>query len=142
TFRHTRCAMGSGGTTPLRNSIGSWLSESGCAWRWSADRLSAPTLLSASTPAKSENVGVAHSNERSNSAVEQSASSHSEVVDIVDVHGTFEQILPGHELRTLRYYPREVGFIPHGSVALDRSSKTWRVSRFNIGGESGDEAGN
>lgn len=62
-------------------------------------------------------------------------------VHIIDVHGTFQQIPPGHELRTLRYYPRQNSFVPHGSVALDRSKKTWRVSGFDVGGESGDERG-
>lgn len=62
-------------------------------------------------------------------------------VDVVDLHGMFQLIPPGHELRTLRYYPRANGFIPHGAVAIDRPTKTWRVSGFDVGGESGEERG-
>jgi hypothetical protein len=64
-----------------------------------------------------------------------------EPVDVVDVYGAFQLIPPGHELRTLRYYPRQNGFIPHGAVAIDRATKTWRVSGFDIGGQSGEERG-
>jgi len=62
-------------------------------------------------------------------------------VDVVDVCGTFQLIPPGHELRTLRYYPRQNGFIPHGAVAIDRVTKTWRVSGFDIGGQPDEERG-
>jgi len=64
-----------------------------------------------------------------------------QLVDVMDVHGTFQMIPPGQELRTLRYYPRENGLVPHGVVAIDREKKTWRVSGFDIGGQSGDERG-
>jgi hypothetical protein len=62
-------------------------------------------------------------------------------VDVVDVNGTFQLIPPGYELRTLRYYPRTNGFIPHGAVATDGLEKTWRVSGFDVGGQSGEERG-
>jgi hypothetical protein len=62
-------------------------------------------------------------------------------VDTLDVCGTFQLIPPGYELRALRYYPRQNGFIPHGAVAIDRVSKTWRVSGFDIGGQPGEERG-
>jgi len=60
-------------------------------------------------------------------------------VHIVDVQGTFQLIPPAHELRTLRYYPTQNGFVPNGVVAIDRATKTWRVSGFDVGGEPGDE---
>lgn len=59
----------------------------------------------------------------------------------VDVQGEFQLIPPGRELRALRYYPRENGFIPQGAVAIDRAAKTWRVSGFDIGGQAGEERG-
>jgi hypothetical protein len=60
-------------------------------------------------------------------------------VDAVDVEGSFERLPPlGYELRSLRYYPSQHGFIPHGSIAVDRASKTWKVARFDVGGQSGD----
>jgi hypothetical protein len=62
-------------------------------------------------------------------------------VDVLDVHGAYEIIPPGFDLRTLRYYPLQNGFIPHGSVAIDRATKTWRVNRFDVGGESGEDRG-
>ena len=62
-------------------------------------------------------------------------------VDVVDVHGTFQLIPPGYELRTLRYYPRTNGFIPHGAVVVDPLEKTWHVSGFDLAGQSGEERG-
>jgi hypothetical protein len=64
------------------------------------------------------------------------------VVDVVDVEGSFERLPPpGYELRSLRYYPLEHGFIPHRSIAINRANKTWKVARFDIGGQSGDPRG-
>ena len=60
-------------------------------------------------------------------------------VDVVNVEGTFQIIPPPYELRTLRYYPTQNGFVPNGVVAIDRATKTWRVSGFDVGGEPGDE---
>jgi hypothetical protein len=62
-------------------------------------------------------------------------------INVTDVHGVFQLIPPGHELRTLRYYPRQNGFIPNGAIAIDRATNTWRVSGFDIGGQPGEERG-
>lgn len=64
------------------------------------------------------------------------------VVDTVNVEGTFTSLPPaGFELRSLRYYPLQHGFIPHGTIAIDRTRKTWKITRFDVGGESGDARG-
>jgi len=43
------------------------------------------------------------------------------VVDALNVEGTFTSLPPaGFELRSLRYYPLQHGFIPHGTIAVDR----------------------
>lgn len=62
-------------------------------------------------------------------------------VDVVDVHGTYQLIPPGYELRSLRYYPRQHGFVPQGSIGIDQQGKAWHVSGFDIGGKSGEERG-
>jgi hypothetical protein len=62
-------------------------------------------------------------------------------VEVVDVRGTFQLIPPEYQLRTLRYFPRQNGFIPHGAVAIDRVTKTWSVSGFDIGGQPDEERG-
>jgi hypothetical protein len=62
-------------------------------------------------------------------------------VGIVNVEGTFEALPLNYDLRGLRYYPNQNGFIPHGSVIVDRHNKTWKINRFDVGGNSGDERG-
>ena len=44
-------------------------------------------------------------------------------------------------LDTLRYYSQNDTFIPYGVVAIDRMEKTWRLTSFDIGGQSGEERG-
>ena len=61
-------------------------------------------------------------------------------MDKVDV-GTYNLIPPGYKLRTLRYFPGSDSFLPHGTVAINRSAKTWRVSGFAVGGKPGEERG-
>ncbi len=64
------------------------------------------------------------------------------LVDTVDVEGTFTSLPPaGFELRSLRYYPHQHGFVPHGTIAIDRARKTWKIPRFDVGGESGHARG-
>lgn len=64
------------------------------------------------------------------------------VVGKVDVAGTLERLPPpGYELRSLRYYPAEHGFIPHGKIAVDTIQKTWAVVGFDVGGDPGDRRG-
>jgi hypothetical protein len=65
----------------------------------------------------------------------------SEAIERIDASGKFEAIPEGYELRALRYYPDNDTFIPFGKFVVDRLAKTWRVSRFDIGGESGMERG-
>jgi len=65
----------------------------------------------------------------------------SEPIERIDISGKIEAIPEGYELRTLRYYPDNHTFVPLGKVVVDRMSKTWRVSRFDIGGEGGAERG-
>jgi hypothetical protein len=63
-------------------------------------------------------------------------------VDMVDVEGTFERLPPaGYELRSLRYYPKEHGFVPHGTIAIDRGTKRWKIAGFDFGGVPGDARG-
>jgi hypothetical protein len=62
-------------------------------------------------------------------------------IERMDISGTFDAIPEGYELRALRYYPSNDNYIPYGKVVVDRIAKTWRVSGFDIGGESGAERG-
>ncbi len=62
-------------------------------------------------------------------------------VDIVTVEGTFDKLPGDYELRSLRYYPDEHGFVPTGVVVIDHKNKAWKVSRFDVGGASGDARG-
>jgi len=62
-------------------------------------------------------------------------------VDILTVEGVFEKLPMDYELRSLRYYPDAHGFVPHGNVAVNHAKKTWKVSRFDVGGEPGDSRG-
>jgi hypothetical protein len=62
-------------------------------------------------------------------------------VSVVNVEGMFEALPTGYELRSLRYYPDQQGFVPHGKVLVDRHNKTWRVKSFDVGGEPGNRRG-
>ncbi len=64
-----------------------------------------------------------------------------QVVDVVAVEGVFAELPAGYELRSLRFYPDEMGFVPTGEIVVDARSKTWRVPRFDVGGASGDNRG-
>lgn len=64
-----------------------------------------------------------------------------DAVDVVTVHGTYQRLPDGFELRSLRYYPDQNGYVPTGSVVIDTLKKTWKVFKFDIGGKSGDSRG-
>jgi len=62
-------------------------------------------------------------------------------IHVVTVEGTFATLPAGYELRSLRYYPDQHGFVPHGTVAIDHAKKSWKITRFDVGGEPGDPRG-
>jgi hypothetical protein len=64
-----------------------------------------------------------------------------ESVNVVNVEGTFEMLPANYDLRSLRYYPDQDGFIPHGNVIVDRHKKTWKINSFDVGGEPGNKRG-
>lgn len=64
-----------------------------------------------------------------------------QAVDIITVEGTYKELPPDYELRTLRYYPDQHGFVPHGNVVINRVQRTWKVNRFDVGGDPGDARG-
>jgi hypothetical protein len=68
--------------------------------------------------------------------------SSKDVVDIVDVEGSFEHFPPaGYEFRGLRYYPHQDGFVPHGTLVIDPAQRSLRIFQFDIGGEPRDPRG-
>ena len=64
-----------------------------------------------------------------------------ERVTSLRVEGTFLRLPVGYELRTLRYYPEQHAFVPHGAVLIDQASRKWWVNKFDVGGKSNDERG-
>jgi len=62
-------------------------------------------------------------------------------VTSVRVEGTFQRLPAGFDLRTLRYYPQQHAFIPHGVVVIDQASRKWWVNKFDVGGEQNDDRG-
>lgn len=62
-------------------------------------------------------------------------------VDVVTVEGTFASLPGEYELRSLRYYPDQHGYVPNGVVAIDHQKRTWKVSRFDVGGVAEEARG-
>ncbi|MGT2473199.1 hypothetical protein [Paraburkholderia terrae] len=62
-------------------------------------------------------------------------------VDIVDVKGTFGRRPERGKLWSLRYYPTQNGFVPHGTIVFDNAAKTWKINGFDVGGEPGNPRG-
>lgn len=63
------------------------------------------------------------------------------IVDVVTVEGTYSTIPENYELRPLRFYPDQMAYVPTGAIAIDKLKKCWKVPRFDVGGESGDNRG-
>lgn len=63
------------------------------------------------------------------------------VVDIVNVEGKFDSLPLGYELRGLRYYPKQNGYIPINGIRIDQARRTWNIPRFDIGGISKEPRG-
>jgi len=63
------------------------------------------------------------------------------VVTSVRVEGSFDQLPLGYQLRTLRYYPDQHAFVPHGVVTVDNTQKKWWTTKFYIGGQQDDRRG-
>jgi hypothetical protein len=61
-------------------------------------------------------------------------------IGVVTVRGTIRRsVPPGYELRLLRMYPGQDGYLPMNSATIDDTGKKWEAYGCDIGGRPGEQ---